>query len=38
MPLDIPNKYFGDKKLDYFMDGAINARKQILETIEKELS
>lgn len=37
MPLDIPDKYFGDKKLDYFMDGAVSARKQVLAVIAKEL-
>lgn len=37
MPLDIPNKIFGGKELDHFMDGAISARKQILQAIEKEL-
>ena len=37
MSLDIPDKYFGGKELDHFMDGAISARKQILEVIEKEL-
>lgn len=37
LPMEIPDKYYGNKKLDYFMDGAISARKQILQAIEKEL-
>lgn len=36
LPMEIPDKYYGNKKLDYFMDGAISARKQILQAIEKE--
>ena len=37
MPLDIPDRVFGGRELDYFMDGALSARKQILQIIEKEL-
>ena len=38
LSLDIPDRYFGRKELDNFMDGAVSARKQILELINEELN
>ena len=37
LSMDIPDKYYGDKELNYFMNGVVSAKKQILQVIEKEL-